>query len=388
MEQLFEAALVVITLLLFVIWLLKQFLDTRTTELETTRRELRELRQEHAKQWEHLTALTNVTSDGLILLDDETRVVYLNDAARAILGVYEAPGRPLREAPWGYDLVPLVTQVLNEGGEALSQTVVRKDRAFQVRVRAVGKEAQGGVLIGVNEITELQRLGRTRREFVANISHELRTPVASLQLLAETLDGEALQDASFAGELLGKMRAQIDLLRQLTDELLDLALIESGQSPIELLEVQANELVDQALEPLRPQAGRQAIDLTLSIPPDLRVLADPRGIRKVLGNLVHNAIKFTPDGGRIEICAIRRGDNVEFSVADTGRGIPAADLPRIFERFYQVDRARARGQAGVRGTGLGLAIAKHIVEGHGGKIRVESTEGQGSTFYFTLPAAD
>ncbi len=386
MEQLFEASLVVITFLLFVLWLLKQFLDTRRAELETTRRELEQLRQAYETQWARMTALTNVTSDGLILLDADTRVMYLNEAARSLLGVYESPGRSLRESPWAFELVPLVDQVLKEGGEALSQTVVRNDRAFQVRVRVVGKEAQGGILIGVNEITELQRLGRTRREFVANISHELRTPVASLQLLAETLNGEALQEEAFAKELLGKMRAQIDLLRQLTDELMDLALIESGQAPIALVEVQASELVAEALEPLRLQAERKGIELRQAIPRELQVLADPRGIRKVLGNLVHNAIKFTPTGGRIEIRAVRRGENVEFSVADTGCGIPAEDRPRIFERFYKVDRARTPGES--RGTGLGLAIAKHIVEGHGGKISVESVEGRGSTFHFTLPAAD
>jgi two-component system phosphate regulon sensor histidine kinase PhoR len=265
--------------------------------------------------------------------------------------------------------------------------LLKGERAFDARVRAIGKGAHGGALIGLNEITELQRLGRARREFVANISHELRTPVTSLQLLAETISSDGLVDKSLSQELLGKMRAQIDLLHQLTDELMDLSLIESGQAPIKLVEVRAMDLVDEAVEPLRPQAERKGITLNVSIPADVDVLADPQGIRKVLTNLLHNAIKFTNAPGCVEVRAQRRGDNVEFAISDTGIGIPAADLPRIFERFYKVDRARARGQGELRGTGLGLAIAKHIVEAHGGRIRAESQEGKGSTFYFTLPSA-
>ncbi len=388
MERLLEIAIIIIAALLFVIWLMKQLLDARRYQLESTLRELHELTLEYETQRERLTALTNVTSDALILVDSNARVVFMNDPAKSLLGALDGIGRSLNEIARGYELQPLVDQVLNEGGEAVGQTLVTGDRAFDARVRAIGKGAHGGALIGLNEITELQRLGRARREFVANISHELRTPVTSLQLLAETISEETLRDKTLALDLLGKMRSQIDLLHQLTDELMDLALIESGQAPIKLVQVRARELIDEAAEPFRPQAAREGITFTLAAPSDLDVLADPQAIRKVLGNLIHNAIKFTHAGGQIELRAIRRGDNVEFSVSDTGIGIPASDLPRIFERFYKVDRARARGHDGTRGTGLGLAIAKHIVEGHGGKIRAESIEGKGSTFHFTLPAAN
>ena len=387
MEQLFEAAIVVITLLLFLVWLLKQFLDARQAELDSARRELLELERTHQYDHERLTALTDVTSDGLILLDPQARVVFMNDAAEAFFGTTVAQGRRLDELVWGPALQPLVVQVL-QYGEAIGHTLVRNDRTFSVRVRPVGAEAGRGVLIGLNETTELQRLGRTRRDFVANISHELRTPITTLQLLVDTISAETLQDRAFTLELLGKLRAQVDLLHQLTDELMDLALIESGQAPIKLIEAHALELVNAAVEPLRPQLDRKELALTLSVPAEICVLADPQGVQKVLGNLIHNAIKFTPRGGRIEVRAQPRGDNIEFAVQDTGCGISANDLPRIFERFYKADRARVRGQGELRGTGLGLAIARHIVEAHGGKLHAESSEGKGSTFYFTLPGAE
>jgi two-component system phosphate regulon sensor histidine kinase PhoR len=234
-------------------------------------------------------------------------------------------------------------------------------------------------------VTELQRLGRIRRDFVANISHELRTPVTTLQLVTETLANALRDNLAAAPDLLTKLRGQIELLNQLTEEAMDLALIESGQMPLKLVEAHLAGLLNQVLDLLRPQAEQKQIAIDAQISSDLIVLADSAGAQKVLRNLLHNAIKFTPSGGRISVRARRDADNIEIQVSDTGIGIPAKDLPRIFERFYKADRARAQGEA--RGTGLGLAIAKHIVEGHGGRIWAESVEGRGSTFHFTLPAA-
>lgn len=386
METLFEASIVVITLLLSFIWLMKQFLDSRARELESTRRELGELTQAARSEHERLTALTDITSDGLILLDPDSTVIFMNDSAKSLFGVRDGLGLRLDELSWARELQPTVDQVLQHG-ETIGHTLVRGERTFAARVRPLRSDPRGGVMIGLNEITELQKLGRARREFVANISHELRTPVTSLNLLAETLSAETLADGKLALEMIGKMRAQIDLLHQLTDELMDLALIESGQAPIKLVEMHACKLVSEALSPLMPQAERKGISPRLLVPEDLFVLADPEGMRKALGNLIHNAIKFTNPGGRVEIRAKAHGDNVEFAVEDTGCGIAPKDLPRIFERFYKADRMRARAQGELRGTGLGLAIAKHTVEAHGGRIWAESAEGKGSTFYFTLPTA-
>lgn len=327
------------------------------------------------------------TSDGFLLLTRDWHIAFANPTARTILGIENSLDKPLRDLAWGYELDPLVEQIQNSKIDVIDQMVTRNDRIFNAHVQRVDAPTQD-VLIRLVEVTELQRLGRVRRDFVANISHELRTPVTSLQLLIETISGDSSNDRTALQNWLGKMRLQTDLLRQLTDELMDLALIESGQSPIKLVETHAKDLINDAVNPLRPQIELKNLQLVISVDPDTLVLADPEGIRKTLGNLIHNAIKFTNAGGRIEIRASRDGDNARFSVSDTGIGIPASDLPRIFERFYKVDRARVRGAGELRGTGLGLAIAKHIVGAHGGEIWVESIEGKGSTFYFTLPTAN
>ncbi|MBI4673345.1 MAG: PAS domain-containing protein [Chloroflexi bacterium] len=390
MDFLFGAAVVVIVALLYLTWRLTRRTNAQELEHAELEAQLAALEQERASSQELWSGLTRATSDGIVRVDENGSIVYVNDAARALLGIRDHTKGSLRHLAWGYDFDSLVRQVLSEGSGRPSQTIVKDERTFQVRAVAVGDADKRGVLLALTEVTELQRLGRARREFVANISHELRTPVTSLQLLAETMNQEVLNDRALLNDLLDKMRAQVDLLKQLTDELMDLALIESGQAPIKLVEVFAGDLVMDALLPLRPQAERKQIKLDAQIPPDIQVLADPQAIRKVISNLTHNALKFTPEGGSVTLHATwcNDGSDVEFAIQDTGVGIPEKDLSRIFERFYKVDRARTRTQGELRGTGLGLAIAKHIVEAHGGKIWAESVQGKGSTFYFTLPSGE
>lgn len=384
------AAVLVIAVLLFLLWRLNQSANAFKRAASEHQARIDALERELSRLDETLTAFTRVTSDGIVEVDQESYVTYLNDMARTLLGITNGLEHPLREVAWGYDLQPLASQVLQEGGGIVSQTIVKDERAFSVRVVAIGKSDARGALLGIAEVTELQRLGRARREFVANISHELRTPITTLQLIAETMNGEVLNDKELVTDLMNKVRVQIDLLKQLTDELMDLAVIESGQAPIRLISIFAADLMNDALAPVRPQLERKHITLETHVPPDMEVLADPQAIRKVIGNLTHNALKFTPDDGQITIRAewCNEGADVEISVQDTGSGIPEKDLPRIFERFYKVDRARTRTAGELGGTGLGLAIAKHIVEAHGGKIWVTSAQGKGSTFYFTLPSGD
>lgn len=390
MEFLFGAAILIIVALLFLWWRTHERAQAQARQGAEHAARLHALEQERASAQEKLAAFTHITSDGIVQVDANGLVTYMNDRARDLLQVTNRVERPLREVAWGYDLQPLVAQVLSESGGATSQTIVKDERAFHVQVVALGDENKRGALLGITEVTELQRLGRARREFVANISHELRTPVASLQLLADTLSEDVLDNKELVTDLLSRARTQIDLLKQLTDELMDLALIESGQAPIRLVSIFAVDLVNDAIAPLRPQLERKQIALETHIPPDMEVLADPQAIRKVISNLTHNALKFTPNEGRLVIRAVwhNQGADVEFSIQDNGIGIPDKDLPRIFERFYKVDRSRTRAAGDLRGTGLGLAIARHIVEAHGGKISVASVEGKGSTFYFTLPSGE
>jgi two-component system phosphate regulon sensor histidine kinase PhoR len=221
-----------------------------------------------------------------------------------------------------------------------------------------------------------------RQDFVANISHELRTPITSLKALADTLQEGAIDDRSVAQDFLKKMNGEIDRLSQMVQELGDLSRIESGETTLNKQPVDIVEIVNKVVESLKAQADRAGLKLNVSISTSLpEALADGDRVQQVLVNLIHNAIKFTPPGGTIDVSAIADRDSIQISVADTGIGIPDDDLPRIFERFYKSDKARTSGA----GTGLGLAIVKHIIEAHGGSVWVESIEGKGATFYLTVP---
>jgi len=229
----------------------------------------------------------------------------------------------------------------------------------------------------------MRRAEAVRREFVANVSHELRTPLASLKALVETLEEGAIEDPPAAREFLAQMHVEVDSLAQLVQELLELSRIESGQAQPNRESVDPVTLLRAAERRLRRQAERIGVTLSVDEGKALpAVHADPHLIERILINLIHNALKFTPSGGRVRLRATAVADAVRLSVEDTGMGLPAEELGRIFERFYKVDRSRAS-----RGTGLGLAIAKHVVQAHGGRIWAESEgEGRGATFHFTLPA--
>jgi two-component system phosphate regulon sensor histidine kinase PhoR len=246
----------------------------------------------------------------------------------------------------------------------------------------------GGVTLVLTDVSELRRLQRIRTEFIDNLSHELRTPLTTVSLLAETLtrEADAVGDALPAKmrDRIGKIEVETGHLVQMVSELLDLSRIESGSSLGPLEDVDLASLAADATERLRLFAERQGVTLHVEVPaPVPLVRGDPARLEQVLINLVHNAVKFSPDGGDVVVRVDADGEQVVVSVTDHGVGIPRAAQDRIFERFYKVDRARVRGEAG--GTGLGLAIARHVVEQHHGRIWVESVEGSGSTFSFALP---
>jgi len=248
-------------------------------------------------------------------------------------------------------------------------------------------------VIAIEDLTELRRLERVRRDFIANISHELRTPLASVRLLAETLEDAIDTDRESAQTFVEKIEIETRYLTDLVSELLELSRIESGQVPMMIEPVRAEQLVRETMARMLPQAQRHRVVLHTDIMQgETMVAADSKQIARVFVNLVHNAIKFTPSGGMIVIGTSPEEDGrtQHFFVRDTGIGIRPEELPRIFERFYKGDRARSKadfiGPGGV-GSGLGLAIARHVIEAHGGRITAESTVGLGSTFTFTLPVA-
>jgi two-component system, OmpR family, phosphate regulon sensor histidine kinase PhoR len=234
-----------------------------------------------------------------------------------------------------------------------------------------------------HEHVELEKLERIRKDFVINVSHELRTPLASIQGYTETLIDGAIADADHNMRFLGIIRHNAERLARLTEDLLTLSRVEQKRQKFEFETHFANALIHDAFEMMRPIAEKSRIQLLEErAPEDAVVCCDSEAVSQILSNLMENAIKYTPAGGRISVGALAQGSMVEFFVRDTGIGIPEEDLPRLFERFYRVDKARSRE---LGGTGLGLSIVKHLVAAHHGAMRVESRVQEGSTFAFTLP---
>jgi two-component system phosphate regulon sensor histidine kinase PhoR len=266
-------------------------------------------------------------------------------------------------------------------------------RTFAVDAIPIGAE---GVVLSLHDITELRRAERIRRDFVANISHELRTPISSVKLLAETLASGAVDDAATMADFARQIEREVDHLAQMVDELLDLALIESGAAPLRIEMLSPDEFVASTVERIGPVAERRDVRVRRIEAPaqgdGVRADADRARLGQALLNLAHNAVKFSRVGGEVRIGWTTSGTTVRFSVADDGIGVPAAHQARIFERFYKVDRARTsaeRDEPQLSGsTGLGLAIVRHIAQAHGGTVGLESREGVGSTFWIEVPRSE
>lgn len=327
-----------------------------------------------------LASILDQMTDGVIIANSDGGVSYVNPAAERIFDVKSAVGRRVAEVLRHYQLVEAWKLCL-ESREAQDETVELPSRRQFLHMIALPDSQTGGVLLLIQNLTQVHRLETVRRDFISNVSHELRTPLASLKALTETLRDGALEDPEAAPRFLGRMETEVDALTQMTQELLDLSRIESGQVALEFIEVEPARLVDASADRMRAQAERGKLELNVEISSDLpKIRADRNRLEQVLVNLIHNAIKFTPPGGSVQLAAQVESGFIRFSVQDTGVGMPEEDLERIFERFYKSDRARSGG-----GTGLGLSISRHIVEAHGGRIWAESREGEGSTFYFTIP---
>jgi two-component system phosphate regulon sensor histidine kinase PhoR len=330
-----------------------------------------------------LTAVIANIPSGLIMTDSEKKVVLANAAAGKLYGFpeAEAPGRSVIEVVHDHEI------------EALLGTCLRTERTHSTQVESAGGrflrviavplmvDRKNGALVILQDLTEMRNLQVTRQEFVGNISHELKTPLAAIKAIVETLQDGALHDESVAGSFLSRAGAEVDGMTQMVDELIELSRVESGRATLNLVETDLNDVAREVVSRLLPQAERSRVVLSAALSPGLpRVLADRERIHQALANIVHNAVKFTSVGGRVTVSSALHPDSVTISVADTGVGISKQDLPHVFERFFKADRSRSGG-----GTGLGLAVARHIVNAHKGDISVQSVEGKGSTFTISLP---
>ncbi len=350
---------------------------TLVTQLRT---QIQALETEQSK----LAAVLEQMTDGVIIVDDQGHVELINPAAASLFEteVEEALTHSLAEVVRQHQLVELWQHCQETGDEqAIMMDLLHQQRYIQSIAISLSEALPDKYLLLFQDLTRMRRLETVRRDFITNISHELRTPLASIKALTETLQNSAIEDPPAAERFLERMDTEVDALTQMVSELLELTRIESGQVPLKIKSAKPCKLVKRAVKRLREQAKRAGINLETHCPENLpNIYADSSRLGQALSNLLHNAIKFTPEGGEVILSATQKVDIIEFSIQDNGIGIPSDDLHRIFERFYKADQARTEG-----GTGLGLAIARHLVEGHGGRIWVESTEGRGSTFYFTIP---
>jgi two-component system phosphate regulon sensor histidine kinase PhoR len=324
------------------------------------------------------TILDNM-ADGVIMTDDEGNISLANQAAEKLFRFRETVGKPLIEAVRDHEVDELLKLCLKT---TKTQSVNYESGTSKKYLRAIAIPIDhSGVLLLFQDLTELTKLQTTRRELIGNISHEFRTPLAGIKAMVETLSGGAVDDKKAARDFLSRIDGEVDRLTQLVAELTELSRIETGKAELKLEPLKLNPLVEEVVAQLSPQAERQKLTIKKRLAADLPpVSADRARVRQVISNLVHNAIKFTPEGGKITIATRKLKGAVGVDITDTGIGIPEADLPHVFERFYKGDRARSGA-----GTGMGLAIAKHVVEAHGGTIGVKSEERKGSTFSFSLP---
>jgi two-component system phosphate regulon sensor histidine kinase PhoR len=349
-------------------------LDKTARQLEANFRNLENSRMQ-------LETLLNSMQDAVLAVSPKREVAWFNGAMERLSASTISVGTPLIRAVRDPDFLRAVVDVL-EQGKAQSVTLfsVAPGRTFDMTCASL---PDGGAVCVLRDNTEIARVERTRRDFIANVSHELRTPLTSLLGYTETLMDESPEAKS--REFLEIIRRNAQRMSRLTEDLLTLARVESGEDRLQEAPVSAYELLRDAQVSFSEIARNKGLSIEITETPDLRVLADKDAIHQVFANLIDNALKYASGTKKIEIGASERSSELEFYVKDFGPGIPSEHLPRLFERFYRVDKARSR-EAG--GTGLGLAIVKHIVLNHGGRAGVSSELGHGSVFWFRLPLAE
>jgi two-component system phosphate regulon sensor histidine kinase PhoR len=343
------------------------------TELEKTMAML-------AAERKRFDAVLQTMEQAVIALDKHQRVITVNRAARSLLSLpADVEGKKLLEVV----RVPRLKQLVEDATEEQARWVeFAIPGAKRVEARAT-RQSDGAVVLVVVDVTEIRRLERVRRDFVANVSHELRTPISVIKANAETLLDGGLEDPEAGRMFVDAVLRHADRLGRLVADLLDISRIEAGRYPLTMTTPVLFEVVEHVFESVEVDANKKDIALAVDVPEELRLVADRKALEQVLINLVSNAVKYTPDGGHVEVRAIPVGTRVRVEVRDDGPGIDPAHRGRIFERFYRADPGRSREMGG---TGLGLSIVKNLVEAMHGEVGVDPRSPRGSVFWFTLSA--
>ncbi|MDP2940629.1 MAG: ATP-binding protein, partial [Candidatus Omnitrophota bacterium] len=343
--------------------------------------------RELEKQAGSMQAILENMAEGVIALDAQTRITSFNPAAEKIfvLQKKEAEGRFFLEAIRNNSIAEVISKVLADKN-AVSQEIELVwplQKIFQVNVSPLFENAAvNGCLLVIHDITELRKLERIRRDFVANVSHELKTPLTSIKGFVETLLEGALDDKAHNRDFLQIIQRHSERLNSLVDDLLSLSHLESKEIILNQKSFNLRQQLEEIIAGFKAQLKKRNIGIKNELPTGISLSADQDKIGQVFTNLIDNAIKFNQENGFIRIYAEKINGGVKIMVEDSGIGIPEREIPRIFERFYRVDKARSRE---LGGTGLGLSIVKHIIDLHQGSVGVESVEGLGSKFWFILP---
>ncbi|MDZ4765168.1 MAG: ATP-binding protein [Chloroflexota bacterium] len=359
----------------------------RDQEIALLRRQLEDERAEKTYKIALALTLANAAYDAVFVLDEQYKIIAINDPAETLFEVVRPIGEHIAAVTGAPELEMMVTDALDNREEIFEEQITLNKRVYRVRVQVIPRDGNWFTALTLQDISELVRLNRARRDMVTNISHELRRPITNIRLIIEGLfheqDKPKRKQSTSAVKAIGR---ETDLLQWIVQEMFDLSMIESGQAIMRMIELSARELLDEAVERLIDHSDAKDLRVNIETPELLQVLADRDQARRVLVNLLHNAIKWSPPGELITLRAQTDDTDVIFSVFDNGPGVADDQRERIFERFYQVDAARTSSD----GTGLGLAICRHIVRAHGGRIWADGNvdaEGQkrGGRFFFTLP---
>lgn len=331
-----------------------------------------------------LSAVLGTMADGVVVTDPGGLVSLLNPAARDLLGIRseQVEGARLVELARDNEIHQLLTRCQAEQARHEAEVSLILPRRYLSAI-ATPLDNNGGVLLTLHDLTRMRQVETSQREFVSNVSHELRNPMASIKVMVETLESGAVNDPQVALDFLSRMRGDVDRMNGLVNDLLELSRMESGQFMIEAEPMPLAPLVHAVRKQFSETAAAQDVALMEDLPENLpQVMADGEKLTQIFVNLLENSLKFTPPGGEIRIGAEAKDEQVQVVFKDTGIGVAPQHLPHIFERFYKVNRSRRDS-----GTGLGLSIVKQLVEAHGGEITVESKEGEGCAFTFTVPRA-
>ena len=329
-------------------------------------------------------------ADGIVAADSEGMITLFNKAASSIFGVRECAvvGKKLEDAELHPEVARLGYECVTNQQTLQAEITLPgwPQRVIDIRATPFGSKDTGGdcAMIILHDLTEIRRHERDQKEFVSNVSHELRTPITSVRATAEALLAGAKNDEALADRFLNTIISESDRLSALIDDLMEIAKHDSGITKTERFDARVSEIVAKAINVIKPQLDQKNLTLSIDICSGLTCYCDEMQILRMVRNLVDNAVKYTPEGGMIELTASQDEGNLQITVKDTGIGIPHGEIERVFERFYRVDKARSRR---LGGTGLGLAIVKDIVKAHSGKITVDTQLGKGSTFTVTLPGA-